>query len=376
MEPVRIAFLGAGSRASYLYARIVAGMGKWVRPVGVWSRSADSAQRLADQLGLPWYTSMERLRRETGAEAGIVSVSYAANGAVGREAVENGFHILTETPIAHDRAEADAIVRNAEERGLRVEIAEQFHRRPDEQIKLALIESGVFGEVSSSFNDFIGHGYHGVSVMRSYLGFSRPPLRVVGSVHDYPVIGHRGILTPNADPRTETQEHGIIEFEGGRVGIFHWTSIGYDSAARWWRGSRFYAERGMGVTYGTFNESRHELTLIGPDRESAHHITLHRELERCDGGALVRYIAYPGTDAAPVEWRNPFGQGPAGTNPEWHDDEIGVAGCLLSLVDAIRNDAAPTYGARQGLLDQEVILALRASAANGGAPVDLPLPRG
>ena len=376
MEPVRIAFLGAGRRASYLYARLIAAMGEWVTLVGVWSRSEASAKRLGDEHGVPWYTSMERLKRETGAVAGIVSVSYSANGAVGREAVENGFHILTETPIAHDLATADAIVRIAEEAGLKVEVAEQFHRRPDEQIKLALIQSGLFGEVLSSFNDFAGHGYHGVSVMRSYLGFDRRPLRVSGSVHQYTVAGHRGILTPNTDPRVETQEHGIVEMEGDRVGIFHWTSIGYDSAARWWRGSRFYAERGMAVTSGTYNEPRHELTVIGPDAESAHRTTLHRELERCDGGALVRYVAYPGLpDAPPVEWRNPFGQGPAGSNPEWHDDEIGVAGCIVSLVDAIRQNREPSYGARQGLIDQEVILALRASAAQGGAPVDLPMPR-
>ena len=376
MEPVRIAFLGAGRRASYLYARLIAGMGGWVTLVGVWSRSEDSARRLGEELGVPWYTSMERLKRETGAVAGICSVSYGANGAVAREAVEHGFHVLTETPISHDLTEADAIIRIADERGLRVEVAEQFHRRPDEQIKLALIASGLFGEVYSSFNDFIGHGYHGVSVMRSYLGFDRRPLRVTGSVHAYPVAGHRGILTPNTDPRTETQEHGIVEFEGDRVGIFHWTSIGYDSSARWWRGCRFYAERGMGVTWGTFNEPRHELSIIGPEREAEHRVTLHRELERCDGGALVRFLAYPGlTDTAPVEWRNPFAQGPGGTNPEWHDDEIGVAGCILSLVEAIREGREPSYGARQGLIDQEIILALRASAASGGAPVELPLVR-
>ncbi len=370
-----MAFLGSGRRASYLYARLVAGMGS-VTLVGVWSRTAESARRLGEELGVPWYTSMDRLKRETGAVAGIVSVSYGANGAVGREAVENGFHILTETPIAHDPSEADEIIRIAEQAGLKVEVAEQFHRRPDEQIKLALIESGIFGEVHSSFNDFAGHGYHGVSVMRSYLGFNRRPLRVTGAVHDYPVAGHRGILTPNTDPRTETQEHGIVEFEGERVGIFHWTSIGYDSAARWWRGSRFYAERGMGATSGTYNEPRHELTVIGPDRESAHTMTLHRELERCDGGALVRITAYPGlADAAPVEWRNPFGQGQAGTNPQWHDDEIGVAGCIKSLVDAISENREPTYGARQGLLDQEIILAIRRSAADDGAPVELPLRR-
>jgi hypothetical protein len=50
-----------------------------------------------------------------------------------------------------------------------------------------------------------------------------------------------------------------------------------------------------------------------------------------------------------------------------------VAGCLLSLVDAVRNDSEPTYGPYQARLDQELTLAIRLSSQAGGAPVALPL---
>ncbi len=115
MKPIRIAFLGAGRRALYLYRRIIEGMPAAVELVGVWSRSEGSAQQLGETLGLPWFTDMAKLKSETGAEAGIVTVSYAANGVVGLEAVSHGFHILTETPVAHDLAEADEIIRVAGE---------------------------------------------------------------------------------------------------------------------------------------------------------------------------------------------------------------------------------------------------------------------
>jgi hypothetical protein len=64
-----------------------------------------------------------------------------------------------------------------------------------------------------------------------------------------------------------------------------------------------------------------------------------------------------------------------GHGMQWHDDEIGVAGCLMSLVTAVRHGTAPTYGAAQGRLDQEIILALRQSSDQGGQPVPLPLQR-
>jgi hypothetical protein len=62
-----------------------------------------------------------------------------------------------------------------------------------------------------------------------------------------------------------------------------------------------------------------------------------------------------------------------GHGRQWHDDEIGVAGCLLSLVEAVRNDTAPTYGPYQGRLDQELILAIRMSALKDSEPVQLPI---
>ena len=50
-----------------------------------------------------------------------------------------------------------------------------------------------------------------------------------------------------------------------------------------------------------------------------------------------------------------------------------MAGCLLSLVNAVRDNTEPTYGPYQGRVDQELILAIRQSSAQGGAPVKLPL---
>jgi predicted dehydrogenase len=67
-------------------------------------------------------------------------------------AVEAGLHVLLETPIAHKLSEADAIIDRRETNApLKIEIAEQFHRRPLEQIKLKLLESGLFGRVHSIF---------------------------------------------------------------------------------------------------------------------------------------------------------------------------------------------------------------------------------
>ncbi len=372
--PLRVAIIGTAARSDYLYGPILKALPTEVELVSVWGRSSDSARRLGESLGVPWYVDLDRLVRETAPQIGIVSVAYHANGQVGLMALEHGLHVLLETPIAHKLSEADAIIAAAARQGLKIEVAEQFHRRPLEQIKLKLIESGLFGQVHTSFNDFAGHGYHGISVMRSYLGFEAQPLQVSGAVRQYGLASHWSRLADTTGPRLETQEHGLIEFEGGQLGIFHWTNVGYDSALRWWRSSRFLAEKGMGITVGVGLEVQEWLTLLAPGGEAPRFITLERRWERNDGGALAAMVAHTGDPNLPlVRWDNPLRPAKKGHGVQWHDDEIGVAGCLMSLINAVRNDAEPTYGPWQARLDQELILAIRQSSLAGGLPIRLPL---
>jgi predicted dehydrogenase len=373
-EPTRVAIIGTSRRSLGMYGPILKAL-PGIELVAAWGRSDASARRLGASLGVPAYTDLERLIRETAPQIGVVSVNYGANGQVGLMAIEHGLHVLLETPIAHDLREADAIIAAASARGRLVEVAEQFHRRPLEQLKLALIRSGLFGTVYSSFNDFAGHGYHGISVMRSYLGFDARPISVAGAVERYRLAPYYSRLADNHEARDETQEHGIITFEGGRLGIFHWTNVGYDSPLRWWRSSRFLAEKGMGVTVGVGLDVQERLSLLAPGGEAPRFITVERRWERVDGGALAAMIAHTGDPDLPiVRWDNPFLQAAPGVTPQWHDDEIGVAGCILSLVAAVRTNTPPSYGSLQGRLDQELILAIRQSAAAGGQPVALPLP--
>ncbi len=373
-QPIRVTLLGATPRSANVYGPILKALPGEVKLVSVWGRREESASRLGQVLGVPFYTDLDALVRETQPTMAVVSVTHMANGQVGLMAVEHGLHVLLATPIAHKLSEADAIIECAARQRLKIEVDEQFHRRPLEQIKLKLIESGLFGRVYSSFNDFAGHGYHGVSVMRSYLGFDARPAQVTGSVHSYDLAPHWSKLDNSRGPRTETQEHGLIEYEDGRLGIFHWTDVGYDSALRWWRSSRFLAERGMGITVGRGLEVQEWLSLLAPGGEGPRFISVERRWERVDGGILEAMVAHTGDPQTPiVRWDNPLFTMQKKRNQQWHDDEIGIAGSIMSLVDAVRKDTEPTYGAQQARLDQEITLAIRMSAMQGGRPIRLPL---
>jgi len=374
MHQIRVAMIGTAKRCREIYGPILKALPEEMTLVSVWGRSVESAKKLGGQMGVPWFTDIGKLIKETAPQVGIVCVAYHANGEVGKMAVEHGLHVLLETPIAHKLSEADAIIQTAHQGGLKVEVAEQFHRRPMEQLKLKLIASGLFGKVYTAFNDFTGHGYHGISVLRSYLGFDAKPIQVVAASQQNKLVPHWSRLEGKFGPREEVQEYGIVSFDEGRIGIYHWTDVGYDSALRWWRSSRFYAEKGMGISVGVGIDIHDQLTLLTPDGYSPHFITITREYERVDGGALEALVAHTGNPDCPtISWENPFRSAITGRSIQWHDDEIGVASCLMSLVNAVRNNSTPTYGAEQARLDQEIVLAIRRSANANGIPVKLPL---
>ncbi|MFZ4657077.1 MAG: Gfo/Idh/MocA family oxidoreductase, partial [Caldilineaceae bacterium] len=85
--PLRVAIIGTGRRSDYLYGPIVQALPQEVELVSVWGRSAESAKRLGESLGVPAYTDLAQLVRETAPVIGIVSVNYHSNGLVGLMAV-------------------------------------------------------------------------------------------------------------------------------------------------------------------------------------------------------------------------------------------------------------------------------------------------
>jgi hypothetical protein len=147
-----------------------------------------------------------------------------------------------------------------------------------------------------------------------------------------------GRAFPTFGRRNENLEHGIIEFEDGRLGIFSWTSVGYDSPLALVaqqplpgrKGHGHHRRRGAGCGGAS--------VALGPGGEAPYFITLERRWERNDGGILESLVAHTGDADQPiVTWENPFRPAHQGHGQHWHDDEIGVAGCLMSLVDAVRN---------------------------------------
>jgi predicted dehydrogenase len=354
-ERIRFVIVGTSKRSDYLYAPLLATINQDVELVGVWGRSEEKAKDLGDKYHVPWFTDLERMREKVQPDAAIVSVGYSANGEVGRRIAEMGIHALLETPIAHDLVDADAIITIANEKELLIEVAEQYYRRPMERIKCELIQAGVFGKVLTAYNDFMGHGYHGVSLVRSYIGFDIPVVHVNGVRAQFSVTPHYAWISKTLGSREEHWEHAVLHFADGRLGFFNWSSIAYDSSLRWQRSTKFFAEKGLAMG--------DQLTVLTQDGKDPQSIYLERRFHNVGGmETLSEIVAHTKPQ---ISWRNPF-------RDYYMDDEmIAVADCLMSLVNAIRENKSPEYGPNQARTDQAITLAIGESARNNGAPVEI-----
>jgi predicted dehydrogenase len=279
-----------------------------------------------------------------------------------------GVSYCTETPIDTDLEWADKMIEAAEANNTKLEVCENYYRVPGERIKRALILEDVFGQVLAAYNDFNGHGYHGVSLIRSYIGFDVKVTRVIGMRKQFDVQEH---FYRGGSFNKEDWQHGIIEFENGSVGIFNFSGLSYGSPLRWYNTSKFYGQRGMCVGDGKRSYTgKEQIAILNEEANEQLPVVVERRTTEAKDGTEVldALIARTEPDTGlEVVWENPL------SNYPLSDGQLSVASELMSIADAHRNNTEPEYGALNGRVDQEVALAMGKSWATNNAPVNLPL---
>ena len=369
MDKLRIALVGAGRRGGGSYLPIIAKMDDDLELVAVCDVDAEKAEEHAAKYNVPHFTEVAAMVEAAKPDIAAVVVNPNRNHEPGIPLSQMGVSYCTETPIDTDLGWADKMITAAEENGTKLEVCENYYRVPGERIKRALILEGVFGKVLAAYNDFNGHGYHGVSLIRSYIGFDVKVTRVIGMRKNFAVQNHsyRGGSFENED-----WQHGLIEFENGSVGIFNFSGLSYGSPMRWHNTSKFYAERGMCIGDGRRAYSYEEQIAILNDEANARlPIVVERRTTKAKDGTEVldALIARTEPDTGlEVVWKNPL------SKYSLSDGQLSVASELMSIANAHRNDTEPEYGALNGRVDQEVSLAMAKSWSSGNAPVELPLP--
>ncbi len=356
MDKLKIAHIGTGNRGSNTYLPLITKLKDDLELVAVCDIHEGRVTQQAEKYNLPAYTDTEQMLEKEKPDICSIVITPSKNHIPGLLCSQYGVSYCTETPINSDLKLADQMIAAAKEHGTKLEVNENYYRRPSERIKREMILEGVFGKVNVAYNDFRGHGYHGIGLLRSYVGFENEPVQVYGFKKQFQVLEHEW---RKGQPRRkgEDWEHAVIEFENGSVGIFNFSSLSYGSPLRGFNGTKFYAERGMCF--------RDDAVLLNENADEQVPVTITRKTNNVDGyDTLAALVA----DTNPeVVWENPLQYYPLS------DGEITVASELMSIANAVRNDTEPEYGAYNGRKDREIDVAMARSWNNNGTPVSFPL---
>ena len=109
----------------------------------------DRARIIGDQYGFKThYTDLEQMLERSDVETVVNLTPIPFHGKTCLEILDSGRHVIVEKPIATTMAEADAIIKLAEERRLTVVVAPPNMLYPNRQLARQLVQEGAIGKVA------------------------------------------------------------------------------------------------------------------------------------------------------------------------------------------------------------------------------------
>lgn len=338
-RPIPFAIIGWGWR-SRQFAEIAARLPAWFRLTGVMRRRASGDE------GVATVTSLRDLLAGQPRFV-LLSVPRAHTPAYLHDLVEAQQAVLAETPPAADLPGMSRLFAELPPQA-RIQVAEQYPFQPYHQAVARLQRSGLLGDPTHAFVS-MGHGYHGIALMRQFLGLGRRPVRIRAMAHVAPVVGGPGRDGPpqQEEIRQVRQLLALLDF-GDRSGVFDFVGEQYFS---WIRSSRL-------LVRGVRGEMADDTVRTLADCRTP----LRQRLERWQGGERTNLegLALQGYSVG-GEWvyRNPFGAVPL------PDDHIAMATVLWRMAHYLETGEA-FYTLADACFDHHVgTFALEESIASG-----------
>jgi hypothetical protein len=345
MERAEFILIGTGWRSQF-FLRAAREMPQRFGVQGILTRDAAKGAKLEADWGVPTYRTLEELVRGSKPLFAVVSVEKGVAPAVVGELAGRRIPVLCETPPAPDLESLDR-VNEWTDRGGRIQVAEQYIFQPMHAARLGVIQSGLLGNISQAQVSFT-QGYHGISLIRHYLGIGFDSVKITARHFDSPI--YKG--PDRAGPPTEEkiipcrQTMAWLEF-GNRLGVFDFAG---DQHRSYIRSDRML----MRGERGEINQDR--VRYLQDFRTP-----IEYELHRLDAGVDENLEGYfhKGILGGGKWWyENPFG------SARLFDDEIAVATCLAKMAEYARG-GKDFYSLAEASHDQYLALKMEEAATAG-----------
>lgn len=349
MNPISFGIIGGGWRAEF-FLRIARSLPERFRVGAMMVRDEAKGRLLEEVWGVKTYRSVDGLLAVSDLQFVVVSVPRAVCPEMLRHLARRGMPALAETPPAPD-LEGLIAVHELAERGVRIQVAEQYQFQPLHAARLSIARSGKLGRVSQA-QVSAAHGYHGVSLLRLFLGVGFESATIRARRFVSPIVAGPGRAGPPAAESVTDSVQVIAQLDfDGRLGVYDFTGDQYFS---WIRSPRLLVRGERGEINNL--DVRYLKDYLTP---------VEFELKRVnagEGGNLEGY--YLKGILAGEEWvyRNPFVPG------RLTDDEIAVATCLEKMA-AYAAGGPGFYSLAEASQDHYLSLLIDQAAQSGEAVV-------
>ena len=276
----------------------------------------------------------------------VVSVPQPAAPEVIGELAGSGVPILCETPPANS-LEGLRKVAGLVADGAQLQIAEQYIFQPMHAARLAVVATGRIGRPSHAHVS-LAHGYHGISLMRHFLGVRFENARIRARTFSSDIVAGPGRAGPPVSESMARSEQLVAELDfGDRLGIFDFTGDQYFS---WIRSPRL-------LVRGERGEIKDEELRYLADFRTPVTLRFDRQ-DTGHGGNLEGYFHRGVLAGADWVYRNPF------VGARLSDDEIAVATCLDGM-EKYAADGTEFYSFADAAQDQYLSLLIEEARRSG-----------
>lgn len=319
---IEFGIIGGGWRAEF-FLRIAKQLPERFAVTAMMVRNPEKGKAITAAWGVKTYDNMEDFLGKGKFSFVVVSVPSAVAGEIIIDLAKRKVPALLETPPA-PTVEAMTALYNAVGPNAKVQVAEQYAFQPIHAARIKLINSGRLGTISQAHVS-VAHDYHGISLMRKFLGIGYEDAAISGFSFSAPIVAGPNREGPPAEEKINMSGHSTaaLEFDG-KLGIYNFS---FDQYLSWIRSPRV-------LVRGEKGEINNKSISYLEDFRSPVYAEFQRHEAGQDGNLEGMYLK--GITAG-TEWlyKNPFIPG------RLSDDEIAIATCLDKMQDLV--DGGPEF---------------------------------
>lgn len=350
MKKIKFGLIGSGYRGQY-FIRIAKALPEIFELSAVCIRDKEKGEKFAKEFEVNVVNTFDELK-VLGIEFVVLAIKREFVSDTLVSLYEKNIPVLCETPPSDSVEDLRIIWENTQKYNGKIQISEQYFLQPLYSSWQNVINSGVLGEIQNVTISAL-HGYHGVSMIRKYLGVGFENCKITGKTYDFKVaktssregLCFTGVVIPNQRQKI------TLEFESGKVGFFDFSFIQYHSFIR----TRQLNVQGI----------RGEIDDLEVRYLNDENIPVLNKLNRVDlgiyNGRGWNHLGIMMNDKYLYE--NPF------QSARLNDDEIAVATCMYKMSEYVQT-GVEFYSLKDGLQDAYIAEKMTVALANPGACIE------